>query len=84
MTASCGASTPNVYCGCPNHQTWVRENPDHPDVIADRARTIAWMAEHPNRNPATGHPMPHPDDYLQAVYGRGATRRELWDMDIQA
>lgn len=78
----CGAQGPSVHCGCEFHRAWVLLNPGHEDVIEDRARIVAWMAENPGRNPATGRPMPHPDDFLVEVYGTGATPAELRAMGL--
>lgn len=80
--ASCGIEGMNVHCGCDYHRAWVLCNPDHPDVVEDRARIIAWMADHPGINPATGRPMAHPDDYLTDFYGYGLTEAEAGVLEL--
>jgi len=65
-----------ALCGCEYHRAYTLLNPHDPGVQEERARTLAWMAEHPACNPATGRPMGHPDDYLVQVYGAGLTETE--------
>jgi hypothetical protein len=77
LTPTCGYPGPSVNCGCEYHREWVRQNPEHPDVVAGRAEVVAWMAENLGYNPATGRAMAHPDDFLMEVYGSGATSAEL-------
>jgi hypothetical protein len=80
----CAYNGPSVWCGCAYHTAWVLANPGDPAVQEQRAQTIAWMREHPGKNPATGRAMAHPDDYLVPVYGYGATVDELRYLGIWA